>query len=168
MVIKRNLARFLQPPTPREQLALAGFEPIKAPVAGAIKTGCWFSPLPADHVQIGISVYAPKHIQHPLSYRPLAPGRAAWAARGDDAAFCTHYAAQLAALDTSRVHDELLALAAGKVAVLCCWERAGAGGRSWCHRSLVSQWFAETLGLVVSELGHEHDRIHPLSPPTVT
>jgi hypothetical protein len=99
-------------------------------------------------------------------YRPPAPGRAAWAARGEDVTFCRHYAAQLVALDAGRVHDALMEFADGKVPVLCCWERVG--GRSWCHRSLVAQWFAETLGLVVSELGHEHDRIHPLSPPTVT
>jgi hypothetical protein len=159
----RNSQPFLKPPLPREQLVLAGFEPVRAPVAGAIKTGCWFGALPADHVRIGISVYAPKHIQQPISYRPLAPGRAAWAARGDDRAFCRHYAAQLAALGASRVHDAIVKLAAGKIPVLCCWERTT--GRVWCHRSLVSQWFAETLGQVVPEVGYEDAKHHPLAPP---
>ena len=71
-----------------------------------------------------------------------------------------------AALDAGRVHDAIVDLAAGKVPVLCCWERVG--GPVWCHRAMVAEWFARTLGLVVSELGYEHDRIHPLSPPTVT
>ncbi len=53
----RNLSRFLQPPPQRELDLLAkvhGAQPI------AIKTGCWFTPLPDDHVKIGISRGVPR------------------------------------------------------------------------------------------------------------
>ena len=80
------------------------------------------------------------------------------------AEYVARYRAEvLAHLNPARVRDELLDLAAGRVPVLCCYERAG--GPQWCHRALVSEWFANTLGLIVPEFGFEDAHNHPLMSP---
>ena len=159
----RNLSRFLQPPTQRELDLLAKVHGSPLPIA--IKTGCWYTPLPADHIKVGISRGAPQRgvgLGYRI-YRKLAPGP--WFnSCATPAEYIARYNADvLDPLDPAQVRDELLALARGKLPVLCCFERPG--GPGWGHRSLVSVWFAETLGLVVPELGYEDAKRHPLAPP---
>lgn len=71
----------------------------------------------------------------------------------------------LAPLDPSLVVAELEEMAAGRVPVLCCFERVG--GSQWCHRSPVSGWLVKALDINVPELGFEDwpPDLHPLAPP---
>lgn len=75
----------------------------------------------------------------------------------------------LASLDPQRVVNELLELAAGRIPTLLCYEPPEAGPQ-WRHRSLVSQWFHQKLGLEVYELGFVHEgcgHSHPKLPPSM-
>lgn len=70
-------------------------------------------------------------------------------------------------LDPQKAWDDVHALAAGNEPVILCWEQAangvGVGGKDWCHRSLVAQWFQINLGHKVDEIGFE-GKAHPLHP----
>jgi hypothetical protein len=128
-----------------------------------IKTASWFTPLPPDHVRIGIS----RGIRGvPAGYRrypKLNPGD--WFNRVPVGVYVRRYDAEvLALLDPRVVAAELRDMAGGHMPVLCCYERAGNG--AWCHRALVAEWLAKALYAPVPELGFEDlppDR-HPLHP----
>ncbi len=130
-----------------------------------IKTASWFTVLPADHLRIAISRGTPRGIGPGFrKYRKLAPG--AWF---NSCAMPQEYqrlysAEILAALDPQRVAAELLALAGGRVPVMCCFETPGSG--TWCHRALAAEWLAEAMGEPVPEFGFETlpQRGHPLMP----
>jgi hypothetical protein len=129
-----------------------------------IKTASWFTPLPDDHVRIGISRGTPRYMQAgDRQFRRLAPGP--WFNNVNTAEYIRRYSSEiLAQLDPQQTADQLLELAGGKVPVLVCFERIGSG--HWCHRALAASWLAEGLGKPVPELGHEElkqDR-HPLLP----
>ena len=62
--------------------------------------------------------------------------------------------AQLAILDPAAVLGELTDLAAGQLPALLCFEKPPPDA-AWCHRGLVSAWFADALGRAVVEFGHE-------------
>ena len=74
----------------------------------------------------------------------------------------------LSPLDPAQVVAELQAMSDGvKTIALLCWEAAVSGDADWCHRSLVSVWLHDRLGLEVFELGHEScgcGRAHPKLP----
>ncbi|MBI2016543.1 MAG: hypothetical protein HYS77_13555 [Candidatus Rokubacteria bacterium] len=57
----------------------------------------------------------------------------------------------LGPLDPGRVADDLHRLAGGFEPVLLCWERPPFTAANWCHRRMVAEWFAATLGLEVPE-----------------
>jgi len=83
------------------------------------------------------------------AYEPLAPTwrlvQAAKSGAIDDDEYTRRYRAEvLSKLDPARVRADL-----GDDAVLLCWERPGA----FCHRRLVAEWFEETLGVSVPEVG---------------
>jgi len=62
----------------------------------------------------------------------------------DDHFFQFNYIAEvLENLDPIEVIQDI-----GKEAILLCWEKPG----QFCHRRLVSQWFRDTIGLIVMEL----------------
>jgi hypothetical protein len=131
-----------------------------------MKTGCWFASLPGDHIRIGISRGVPRGLAAGYRlFRKLAPGP--WFnSCTTHAEYDARYQAEiLAPLCPSQVFDEIEAIAQGKVPALCCFERAG--GLQWCHRSLVSEWFANPLGLIVPEFGFDDGRHHqhPLMSP---
>jgi uncharacterized protein DUF488 len=70
--------------------------------------------------------------------------------------FTAHYVREvLGRLDAQQTIDELLEMADGKTPALLCFEHTH--GPAWCHRSLVSAWLHQTLGLEVPELGREAD-----------
>jgi hypothetical protein len=129
-----------------------------------LKTASWFSALSPDHIRIGISRGVPRRFPAGYRmYRRLAPGR--WLNSVPEAEYCRRYHDEiLAPLDPQRVLEELLAFAQGHVPVLCCFERAGSG--QWCHRSIVSAWLGEALGIAVPEHGFEGLPLdqHPLLP----
>jgi hypothetical protein len=133
-----------------------------------IKTASWWTPLPDDHVRIGISRGTPRFrvAAGYRLYKRLNPGP--WFSSADTATFTERYHAEvLHRLDPEQVLRELVALAPGRVPVLVCWERVG--GVQWCHRSLAANWLAAGLGIVVPEFGFEdlpQDR-HPLLPPAL-
>ena len=58
----------------------------------------------------------------------------------------------LAALDPQTVVDDLHRLAGKVEPVLLCWERTPLGPGNECHRRMVADWLAETLGLDVPEI----------------
>lgn len=130
----------------------------------AIKTGCWFTPLPPDHLRVGISRGQPRGLAKGYRlYKKLAPGP--WFNSVGTFEYEARYSEVLAQLDPQQTLDELRRLAGGKVPVLCCWERAGRG--QWCHRALAARWLADALGIEVPEVGFEHlaQADHPLMAP---
>jgi hypothetical protein len=80
-------------------------------------------------------------------YFELAPEWAAvqaYKANGDFERFAGYYRAMvLADLDAQEIYDQL-----GEDAILVCWER----DRDTCHRSLVAEWFADQLDVVMQEI----------------
>ena len=61
----------------------------------------------------------------------------------------------LGPLDPKATWDELHRLANGAEPVLQCFERPPFTADNWCHRRMVADWFAETLGVMVDELEPE-------------
>jgi len=57
----------------------------------------------------------------------------------------------LGRLDACQVADDLHRLAGEFEPVLLCWERPPFTSTNYCHRRMVAEWFAETLGLLVPE-----------------
>ncbi len=136
-----------------------------------IKTGCWFTPLPPDHLRVGISRATPRSM--PKGYRmfrELAPGE--WFNRiPDPVKWAERYRTEvLSRLDPQEVVGKLRALAEGRTVVLCCFEQPPPPDKKWCHRALVSVWLQESMGLEVLEIGHEScgcGRQHPKLAPVL-
>ena len=127
--------------------------------SSTVKTGSWFTALLDDHIKIGISRGVPRRMSAGYRlYKRLNPGP--WFNSVEPDEYDRLYQEQvLASLDPGRVHDEIMALSRGKIPVLCWFERPGTG--QTCHRPLVSEWFANTLRLVVPEFGFEGASVHP-------
>jgi hypothetical protein len=132
----------------------------------ALFTGSWRTPIDDGmFVRVGISRSTrgvPKGFRRLTDLEPgpwfaSIPDPVEWAKRYD--------AEMLSRLDPARVVGELRAMSDGvRPIVLLCWERSD-GSNGWCHRSLVSVWFRERLGIVVPELGDSAcrcGRAHPL------
>jgi hypothetical protein len=130
-----------------------------------MKTASWFTPLPDDHIRIGISRGVPRRQAAGYRvFRQLAPGP--WFNSVDAEEYYRRYRAEiLAPLDPRTVAAELTDLAGGRIPVLVCYERPGAG--DWCHRAMAAEWLAAALGRTVPELGYETlpQHQHPLMPP---
>lgn len=134
-----------------------------------IKTSSWFTPLPEEHLRIGISRGVPRQLPAGYRrYRKLFPGN--WFNSVTPIDYERLYAEQvLSKLDPRRVVEDLIEIAGGQVPVLVCYEKPDTPAElDWCHRSLVSVWFRETIGLDVPELGretcgcgHSHPKLHP-------
>jgi hypothetical protein len=85
-------------------------------------------------------------------FRKLQPGSGTL--KLPAAEFTSNYLREvLGRLDAQRTVDELLALADGRIAVLCCFEHTHSP--AWCHRGIVSAWLKAELGLDVPEFGRE-------------
>jgi hypothetical protein len=130
-----------------------------------LKTGSWFSVIPDDHSKIGISRGVPRRGVGPgyRLYKRLAPGP--WFHSVDLDEYRNRYQTEvLDQLDPVRVRDDLLRLADGRIAVLCCFEKVGPG--MWCHRAMAAQWLAQALEISVPEIGQENLPIdcRPLLP----
>lgn len=129
-----------------------------------MKTSSWFTTLPENHVQIGISRGVPRRMAAGYRvFRKLAPGP--WFKSVDVDEYDHLYRTEiLGPLDPRVVAAELAAMANGGVPVMLCFERAGHG--SWCHRALAAEWLAEALGEPVPEFGFEDlpQHRHPLMP----
>ena len=54
-------------------------------------------------------------------------------------------------LDAQVVWDELHELAGGAEPVLLCWEKPPFSASNWCHRHMVTEWFADEIGKTVDE-----------------
>lgn len=97
--------------------------------------------------------------------RELAPGSYFRTASIDD--YCRAYAEGLSRLSPMAIVERIYELAAGRVPVIVCWERADRGDL-FCHRSLVAIWLGEHTDLTVEELGYEGRGLvggsHPLLP----
>jgi len=83
-------------------------------------------------------------------YSQLAPGP--WFRSLNAEEFCKRYLAQLGNLDPVKVLDDLATMAKGRTPALLCFESSTA--TAWCHRGLVSAWFADALGVRIFEYGH--------------
>jgi hypothetical protein len=121
-----------------------------------IKTASWFTKLPDDHQQIGISRGVPRGMKAGYRrYPALNPG--AWFNKVSAGEYLARYNAEiLAPLDPKKVADDLMKLGAGKVPVLLCFEdpRGCSAGSCWCHRHIVAQWLENYLGITVPEVDH--------------
>jgi hypothetical protein len=113
-------------------------------------TASWSTKLPETYQRIGISRGPPRGQRGYRMYSPLAPGP--WFRSLDAEAFRKRYHDQLSVLDPVKVVEDLAAMAGGRIPALLCFESASEA--AWCHRGLVSAWFADTLGLHVVEYGH--------------
>ncbi len=58
----------------------------------------------------------------------------------------------LGPLDPEQVWRELHQLAHPREPVLLCWEHPPLTATNWCHRRMVAEWFAETIGVDVPEI----------------
>ena len=107
--------------------------------------------------RISIARYAPRNT--PAGYKvfkPLAPG--SWFNSVSEEMYRELYFAQLAELNARETWETLHALAAGAEPVLLCWERPPFTTTNWCHRCMVSEWFASELKHEVPEIGpHRHE-----------
>jgi hypothetical protein len=146
-----SLRFLLQPPTAREP-------------AIRVKTTGWYTPLPDDHLRIGISRGVPRRFPAGFRmYRKLQPGP--WFNSVSTLEYDRLYKAEvLALLDPAKVIADLEAIARGKIPVLCCYERAGSG--LWCHRALAAQWLSDALVHQSAGVGHEvlSQDDHPMMP----
>jgi len=101
--------------------------------------------------RISIARWEPRDI--PRGYRrypPLAPRREML--RMPYSAYRDIYFREiLGRLDARQVADDLHRLAGECEPVLLCWERPPFTATNYCHRRMVAEWFAETLGLLVPE-----------------
>jgi len=101
--------------------------------------------------RICIARFAPRGTPGGYRYfKALAPGP--WFNSVSRPKYERLYGAQLAALDPQRTRDELIVLAGGAEPVLLCWEKPPFTEKNWCHRRIVADWFARTLGEKVEEL----------------
>jgi hypothetical protein len=131
-----------------------------------IVTSCWHTKLPADYAPIAICRGTPNWRSGYRRYIPLNPLRRGFHASRE--VFTRIYTEEvLGILEPERVVKDLLDLADGRIPALLCWEPPEPGPR-WCHRSLVSVWLWERLGLEVPEFGLEregfgwsHPKLHP-------
>jgi hypothetical protein len=114
-------------------------------------TASWSTALPPTFARIGISRGSPRRQRGYRLYSSLAPG--AWFNSVTPAEYLRLYMAQLAELDPPGVLADLGDLAGGRVPALLCFEPPPPNS-NWCHRGLVSAWFADTLGLRLVEYGH--------------
>jgi len=131
-----------------------------------IKTASWFQPLPDDHLRIGISRGVPRRMAGGFRiYKTLAPG--AWFNSVSIERYDELYRTEiLDRLDPQRVAIDLQTMAGlGRITVMLCYETAGKG--QWCHRAMVAEWLAKSLGITVPEFGFEQlpQDQHPLMPP---
>ena len=101
-------------------------------------------------------------------YLKLMPGRGWFKTSRTPQEFLKRYYAEvLDPLDPDEVVQELVDIGDGKIPTLLCYEPPEPG-EEWCHRSLVSTWLKDTLGLKVFEYGQEregcgwqHPKLHP-------
>jgi hypothetical protein len=131
-----------------------------------IVTSCWHTRLPADFAPIAICRGTPSWRSGYRRYMALNPLRRGFHAARD--VFTQIYNDDvLGVLQPEQVVEDLIEIADGRIPALLCWEPPEPGPK-WCHRSLVSVWLWEELGLEVPELGHEkegfgwsHPKLHP-------
>jgi hypothetical protein len=113
-------------------------------------TSSWFTPLPLQFIRVGVSRSVPRNIGRGFRrFRTLEPGL--WLDAPPDE-FCRRYEQQLAALEASQVVARILEIAGDRTPVLCCYEPPDPSA-AWCHRSLISAWLHDELGLEVCEYG---------------
>ena len=115
-----------------------------------MKTACFFEY--AGPGRVSIARFPPRGTPAGFRvYRALAPGP--WFKSVSEAGYRERYAKQLAALDPRATFDALVDLAGDAEPVLLCWERKAdlEAGKAFCHRRIVAEWFAATLGETVDE-----------------
>ena len=102
--------------------------------------------------RIGITVGRPREIKRAEYeiYPQLAP-EWSWLGLPYDE-YRPLYFERLEALDAQQVWDELHALVPGQEPVLLCFEQPPLTVDNWCHRQMVAEWFADELGVAVTEL----------------
>ena len=135
-----------------------------------ILTSSWYTALPAadlftsapeSYCRIGISRGTPRGQSGFRMYRRLQPVQGTLGLPA--AEFTSTYVRDvLGQLDAQQVVRELLDLADGRIAVLCCFEHTHSP--AWCHRGIVSAWLQAQIGLDVPEFGREQDGVglaHP-------
>jgi len=106
-----------------------------------VVTSSWSTQLPEGYARIGISRGSPRGQRGYRTYRALAPGP--WFSSVSEDEYCRRYRALLDALDPRKVLAILAELAGPRIPALLCFERPPPDP-SWCHRGLVSAWFADT------------------------
>ena len=132
-----------------------------------IKTASWFTPLPDDHLRVGISRGVPRFGQIGKGYRMYRKLRLA---RGS--------ALSARPVSSSAIRPRSSTAWIPSACSRSCrdrrWPRACAGllraaepTTTWCHRSLTARWLSEALGQPVPELGFEGAGLHPLRPPAL-
>ncbi len=103
--------------------------------------------------RISIARWAPRNTPAGFRiYKPLAPRREMLKMTLEQ--YRRIYVGEiLAALDPQVVVDDLHRLAGEAEPILLCWERPPLGPGNECHRHMVAEWLAETLGLDMPEIG---------------
>lgn len=106
--------------------------------------------------RISIARYAPRFTPAGFrQFRALAPD--ADMLKMSRTLYLPRYQAILDRLDPQQTWDQLHALAGGHEPVLLCWERPPFTASNWCHRRLVADWLALSLGVEVPELSVEQE-----------
>lgn len=102
--------------------------------------------------RVGISIGTPRKVGGTIpTYRSLAPRRSML--QLPLIPYREIYFGEiLSRLDPHQVVDELIELAGGSEPVLLCFERPPFTEENFCHRRMVAEWLANTVGLDVSEL----------------
>jgi len=133
-----------------------------------VTTSSWISPLPADHVRIGISRSTPRGLSGYRRYAKLYPGPWFKSCASPTEYRDRYFAEILGKLDPQQTVAALTEIAAGGIPTLVCWE-GPPPAEAWCHRALVSAWLHDELGIEVRELSHpghgwSHPKLHPSHP----
>ena len=100
---------------------------------------------------VRISVGRPRFLSTAgMPYFPeLAPQRS-WLEWPRDE-YVAHFRDRLAGLNAQEVYDRIVGAAYPNEPVLLCFEVAPLTAANWCHRSIVAEWFEQSIGIEIPE-----------------
>lgn len=103
--------------------------------------------------RIGITVGTPRGQSGLVYFRALAPHRSMLKGLTPEE-YIEQFDEILRRLDPRETWEQLHELVKPHEPVLLCYERPPFTRDNWCHRRYVAEWFKDSLGEIVEEVGH--------------